>query len=215
MRHSGPAKACERRFAAASVRSATAVRLTWLDGRSRLTVVTQMVHLRATSRSDDRMSHLIEFALCELREPSPGGHGVLLRLAELMFVELVRRHLGTMSGEETGWLAGLHDPLVARTLSLLHGAPARRWTLGQLATHVGTSRSVLAERFAQFVGQPAMQYLAQWRMQLATRLLAEPGVRKVAAVAEAVGHESEAAFSRAFKKSVGVSPAAWRSRNTP
>ena len=172
-----------------------------------------MVHLRAKIRPADRMSHLIEFALCELREPSPGGHEVLLRLAELMFVEVVRRHLETMSGEQTGWLAGMHDPLVARTLSLLHGAPTRRWTLAQLATEVGTSRSVLAERFAQFVGHPPMQYLAQWRMQLATRLLAEPGARKVAAVAEAVGYESEAAFSRAFKKCVGVSPATWRLRN--
>lgn len=176
-----------------------------------LDALPSMVHLRAAGRSDDRMTHLIEFALCELREPSPGGHGVLLRLAELMFVEVVRRQLGAMSGERTGWLAGLHDPLVARTLSLLHGSPARRWTLGQLAMQVGTSRSVLAERFAQFVGQPPMQYLAQWRMQLATRLLAEPGERKLAAVAEMIGYESEAAFSRAFKKSVGVSPSAWRS----
>jgi len=173
-----------------------------------------MVHVRAATRSADRMSHLTEFALCELREPSSGGRGVQLRLAELMFVEVVRRHLRTMSGEQTGWLAGLHDPLVARTLSLLHGAPTRHWTLGQLATQVGTSRTVLAERFAQLVRQPPMQYLAQWRMQLATRLLAGPGARKVAAVAEAVGYESEAAFSRAFKKSVGMSPTAWRLRET-
>ena len=137
---------------------------------------------------------------------------MLLRLAELMFVEVVRRHLETMADAQTGWLAGLHDPLVARTLSLLHGAPAKHWTLEELAAQAGTSRSVLAERFAHFVGQPPMQYLTQWRMQLATRLLAEPGARKVAAVAEAVGYESEAAFSRAFKKCVGIAPAAWRLR---
>jgi AraC-like DNA-binding protein len=171
-----------------------------------------MLHLRAATRPTDRMSQLIEFAPCELREPSCGGHGVLLRLAELMFVEVVRRHLGKVAGDHTGWLAGLHDPLVARTLSLRHGAPTRHWTLSQLAAHIGTSRSVLAERFAQFVGRPPMQYLAQWRMQLATLLLAAPGTRKVAAVAEAVGYQSEAAFSRAFKRSVGVSPAAWRLR---
>ena len=172
-----------------------------------------MVHLRAATRSTDRMHHLIEFALCELREPSPGGRGVLLRLAELMFVEVVRRHLETIADEaQTGWLAGLHNPVVARTLSLLHGAPARRWTLEGLATQVGTSRSVLAERFAHFVGQPPMRYLTQWRMQLATRLLAEPGTRKVGMVAKAVGYESEAAFSRAFKKCVGIAPAAWRLR---
>jgi AraC-like DNA-binding protein len=172
-----------------------------------------MVHLRATaSRSTDRMRHLTDFALCELREPSSGGQGVLLRLTELMFVEVVRRHLETMAGAQTGWLAGLHDPLVARALAQLHGAPARRWTLEELAVCIGTSRSVLAERFARFVGRPPMQYLAQWRMQLAARLLAEPGARKVAAVAEAVGYESEAAFSRAFKKCVGMAPAEWRRR---
>ena len=170
-----------------------------------------MIHLRAsTSRSADRMRHLIEFALCELREPSSGGQGVLLRLAELMFVEVVRCHLETMTGAQTGWLAGLHDPLVARALAQLHDAPARHWTLEELAARTGSSRSVLAERFARFVGRPPMQYLTQWRMQLATRLLAEPGARKIAAVAEAVGYESEAAFSRAFKRCVGMAPTAWR-----
>ena len=171
-----------------------------------------MIHLRAASHGAGRMRHLIEFALCELREPSSGSQGVLLRLAELMFVEVVRLHLETMADAQTGWLAGLHDPLVARTLSLLHGAPQRNWTLASLAEQAGTSRTVLAERFARFVGQPPMHYLTQWRMQRAIRLLAEPGARKVAAVADAVGYGSEAAFSRAFKKGVGVTPAEWRQR---
>ena len=171
-----------------------------------------MIHLHAISHGADRVRHLIEFALCELREPSSGSQGVLLRLAELMFVEVVRLHLVTMAGARTGWLAGLHDPLVARTLSLLHGAPQRPWTLAALAEQTGSSRSVLAERFTRFVGQPPMHYLTQWRMQRAIRLLAEPGARKVATVAEAVGYESEAAFSRAFKKCVGVGPAEWRER---
>jgi AraC-like DNA-binding protein len=171
-----------------------------------------MIHLHSAARGADRVRHLIEFALCELREPSSGSQGVLLRLSELMFVEVVRLHLMAMSGAQTGWLAGLHDPLVARTLSLLHGAPQRPWTLAALAEQTGTSRSVLAERFTRYVGQPPMHYLTQWRMQRAIRLLAGPGAKKVAAVAEAVGYESEAAFSRAFKKCVGVAPAEWRQR---
>lgn len=171
-----------------------------------------MIHLRAAVHDADRMRHLTEFALSELREPSPGSQGVLLRLAELMFVEVVRRHLETMAEAQTGWLAGLHDPLVARTLSLLHGAPQRPWTLGELAAQTGTSRTVLAERFVRYVGQPPMHYLTQWRMQRAIGLLAGPGAKKIAAVAEAVGYESEAAFSRAFKKCVGVAPADWRQR---
>ncbi len=177
-----------------------------------LAALPRMIHLRAPKPPTDRLRHLIEFALGELRERSPGGQSVLMRLAELMFVEVVRRHLDTMSGAQTGWLAGLRDPLVARTLASLHGAPERRWTLDALAAHAGTSRSVLAERFTHFAGQPPMHYLTQWRMQLATRLLAEPGARKVAVVAETVGYESEAAFSRAFKKYVGVAPGLWRQR---
>lgn len=171
-----------------------------------------MLHLRQASRGVERMRHLIGFALCELREPGPGSRAVLLRLTEMMFVEVVRLHFAALAGAQSGWLAGLHDPLVARALSLLHAAPQRPWTLAALADETGASRSVLAERFARFVGQPPMHYLAQWRMQRAVRLLAEPGARKVAAVAEAVGYGSEAAFSRAFKRSVGLAPAEWRQR---
>lgn len=110
-----------------------------------------------------------------------------------------------------GWLAGLRDPLVCRVLGLLHRQPARAWTLETLAREAAVSRSVLAERFAHFVGQPPMQYLARWRMQVAARRLAD-GAVKVGAVGLEVGYDSEAAFSRAFKKAVGVSPAAWRVR---
>lgn len=176
-----------------------------------LAALPRMMHLRAASASGERMRHLTDFARCELHERSTGGRIVLLRLAELMFIEVVRRHLETMPTSQTGWLAGLNDALVARSLALMHMTPARRWTLDALAAEAGASRSVLAERFARYVGQPPMQYLTQWRMQLATRLLADPGA-KVAAVADAVGYESEAAFSRAFKKCAGVAPAVWRQR---
>jgi len=174
-----------------------------------LAALPRMVHLRGATSTADRMHHLIEFALCELRERSSGGHGVLLRLAELMFMEVVRRHLESMPMAQTSWLAGLKVPLVARALALLHRDPARNWTLKALAAQAGASRSVLAERFPHFVGQPPAQYLTQWRMQLAARLLAEPGA-KVAAVAQAVGYESEATFSRAFKRCSGKAPGQWR-----
>jgi AraC-like DNA-binding protein len=108
-----------------------------------------------------------------------------------------------------GWLAGLHDPLVGRVLALLHARPEQAWTLQALAAQAGASRSVLATRFAHVVGQPPMRYLAGWRMQLATRMLAEPAA-KVRTVALAVGYESEAAFSRAFTRLVGSNPVAWR-----
>ena len=138
-----------------------------------------------------------------------GANSVLTRLAELMFVEVLRRHIETLPPEQRGWLAGLRDDTVSRALGLLHGDPAHPWTLDALAAGVAMSRSAFADRFTTLVGQPPMQYLAQWRMQLAAGRLAT-GSAKVATIAEAVGYESEEAFSRAFKRLMGVSPAAWR-----
>jgi AraC-like DNA-binding protein len=126
-----------------------------------------------------------------------------------MFVEVVRRYLSELPGEQRGWLAGLRDPSVGRALALLHERPAHPWTLEALANEIGVSRSTLAERFTHLVGHPPMHYLTRWRMQIAARLLAD-GQAKVAAVALEVGYDSEAAFSRAFKKDAGVPPATWR-----
>lgn len=174
-----------------------------------LAALPPMIHLRGATGCTDRMHHLVEFATNVLHERRAGHQDLLLRLAELMFVELLRRHLESVSSADRGWLGGLHDPIVARALAMLHDAPAHHWTLDVLANEVGCSRSVLAERFAHFVAQPPMRYLAQWRIQLASRLMTTSR-DKVAAVAHAVGYESEAAFSRAFKRSVGVSPTEWR-----
>ena len=126
-----------------------------------------------------------------------------------MFVDVVRRHLETLPPDRTGWLAGLREPVVGRALSALHASPARDWTIESLAREVGLSRTVLAERFTHFVGQPPMQYLTKWRMQLAANHL-RTGTDSVAAIAERVGYDSEAAFSRAFKKALGVPPSQWR-----
>lgn len=156
------------------------------------------------------LASLLHAVVRESNDRRPGGEAVLERMTELMFVEALRRYVDTLPAGETGWLAGLGDAAVGRALALLHGRPAEPWTLERLGEAAAVSRSTLHERFVHFLGQPPMQYLAQWRMQLATRLLAEPGASKVAAVAEAVGYASEAAFSRAFKKCVGLSPAAWR-----
>jgi AraC-like DNA-binding protein len=175
-----------------------------------LAALPRLVHLRRPA-ADDGLAHLIDFALAESAQTRSGGRCVLLGLSELMFVEVVRRYLATLPAEQAGWLAGLRDPVVGRALALLHGQPAAAWTLERLARETGTSRSTLADRFAHFVGHPAMQYLARWRMQLAAALLAE-GAAKVCAVALDVGYDSEAAFSRAFKRIVGMPPADWRRR---
>jgi AraC-like DNA-binding protein len=126
----------------------------------------------------------------------------------------VRRSLTTLPPEQTGWLAGLRDPVVGRALTLLHDRPRDAWTLETLAGDAGLSRSALAERFAYLVGEPPMQYRTRWRMQVAARLLGD-GVAKVSAIARDVGYESEAAFNRAFKKATGLPPAAWRRQHVP
>lgn len=138
-----------------------------------------------------------------------GGETVLGRLSELMFVQVVRRYLETLPAEETNWLSGLRDPVVGAALTALHGDPSREWSLNLLAREVGVSRSRLAERFTQLMGESPMQYLLHWRMHLAANRLRD-GSETVAAVADASGYESEVAFSRAFKKIVGMPPAQWR-----
>lgn len=162
------------------------------------------------SRVDDSwLAAFPEHAVRESRTGRAGGDTMLTRMAELMFIEVLRRHLETLDGERSGWLAGLRDPLVGAALACLHARPAHDWSLASLAREVAASRSVLAERFTQVVGIPVMQYLGQWRLQLAADLLLR-GTASVGSVGRQVGYESEAAFSRAFKRAMGESPAQWR-----
>jgi AraC-like DNA-binding protein len=130
-----------------------------------------------------------------------------------MFVEAVRMHLDSLPAEQTGWLSGLRDRHIGRALTLMHGNAAHPWTIEELSHEVGLSRSAFADRFMHFVGQPPLHYLTQWRMQVAAGLLASPSA-SIAAIASDVGYGSEAAFSRAFKKLVGMPPAAWRRRQS-
>lgn len=151
----------------------------------------------------------------ESRSGRAGADTVLTRLAELMFIEVLRHYLDELPPGQTGWLAGLRDEVVGRALTLLHGQPGHPWNLPDLARETASSRTNLAKRFALIVGQPPMQYLAQWRMQVAANLLAQSGA-KVATIGAEVGYDSEAAFSRAFKKATGLAPGAWReTRRTP
>ncbi len=145
----------------------------------------------------------------ESRQGRAGSDCVLTKLAELMFIEVLRRYLEDLSPGQTGWLAGLRDELVGRVLALLHARPGHPWTLETLAREAASSRTNVAKRFALLVGQPPKQYLAQWRMQVAANLLAQSGA-KVATIGAEVGYDSEAAFSRTFKKATGLAPGAWR-----
>jgi AraC-like DNA-binding protein len=175
-----------------------------------LAALPRLMHVRG-AHGADRLSALIDFVSAEAHDQRAGRRSVLLRAGELLFVEVVRRYLATLTVENAGWLAGLRDPLVGRALALLHGASSRDWTLDDLARACGASRSVLAERFTHFVGEPPIHYLARWRMQRAAAMLTDSNA-KVSAIARQVGYDSEAAFSRAFKKHAGTSPDAWRRR---
>jgi len=151
----------------------------------------------------------MRFATEEATSAHAGSATVLAKLSELVFVEAVRHYVGTLPDDCKGWLAGLRDRLVARALMLMHARPAHPWTVEDLAHKVGMSRSGLAQRFTDLLGVPPMQYLAQWRLQLAAQQLRLSG-SPLAAIAEDVGYESEAAFNRAFKREFGIPPATWR-----
>lgn len=160
---------------------------------------------------DGFLGHLIRAAVRETETKGTGSAGVLAKLSELIFIEVVRRYAAAVSDTQGGWLSGLRDPGVGRAIRLMHSEPARAWTVALLAREAGLSRTVLAERFTDLLGMPPMTYLANWRMQRAAGLLSA-GPASILQVAEQVGYESEAAFSRAFKRATGLSPAHWRRR---
>jgi len=150
-----------------------------------------------------------EYAAKEIDSLRAGSQTVLAKISEVLFVEAVRSYVESTPQDRSGWLAGLSDPTVARALALLHADLGRAWSVEALARDVGTSRSVLAERFARTIGMGPMHYLVHWRLQVAAQDL-KTAPTTLARIAERIGYESEAAFSRAFKKEFGMSPAAWR-----
>lgn len=172
-----------------------------------------LLHVRGRQgREGDLLDQLVTMTIREAQAEKAGGASIRLGLSELLFVEVLRRHLADPAAEQGGWLAGLRDPAVGRALQLIHNRPEQDWSIAGLAREAAVSRSVLAERFAALTGTPVMRYLTLWRMQIASRSLVE-SPRKVAAIAADVGYASEAAFSRAFKKTTGLSPSRWRERN--
>ena len=170
----------------------------------------KMLIVKGPMDTNHLMRELLLAALGENDSRVDGAQVMLAKLSELMFVQAMREHMKRLPPGETNWLSGLRDEFVGRALRSIHTNPAKEWTLEGLARESGLSRSALAERFMRFAGEPPMQYLCRWRMQVAAGLI-ESGV-SIGAAGERVGYSSEAAFQRAFKKQVGTSPGAWRKR---
>jgi AraC-like DNA-binding protein len=155
------------------------------------------------------LADLLHLGVQESRAQRPGSQSLLAKLSELAFTEAMRRYAQSNVPELKGWLAGLRDPYIGRTLALLHGEPTRNWTVDELAREVALSRSALAERFSDMVGEPPIQYLLRWRLTLAAQALRASN-EGIARIAERSGYDSEASFTRAFKREFGVPPTVWR-----
>ncbi len=180
-----------------------------------ISALPRVIHVPDGYNSGDGfLGSLIGAAARETEATGAGSDGVLVKLSELIFIEVIRRYAAAMPEDADGWLAGLRDPAVGRALRLLHGDCARHWTVAELAREAGLSRTILAERFTALLGMPPMAYLTSWRMQRAASLISA-GTATLAQIAEEVGYESEASFSRAFKRATGLAPAHWRQSARP
>jgi AraC-like DNA-binding protein len=173
-----------------------------------------LLHVSPGHTSDDEwLAGTIRHTAQEACRADPGGRSMLPRLTELMYVEILRKHMQALSADEVGWFAAVNDPVVGTALKWLHTAPLEDWNVERLARRVGVSRTVLASRFKHFLDMPPMHYLTYWRLQLAAQRLKTTDT-PMKGIADEVGYESEAAFSRAFKRHFGLPPADWRRRQS-
>ncbi|WP_298814996.1 AraC family transcriptional regulator [Chloroflexus sp.] len=182
-----------------------------LEQQVLLPLLTQLPRLVHIPRSEaDSLNSVLALMAAEAEASRPGKEVILRRLADILFIQIIQRWVALQGVERCGWLGALHDPLIGKALSLIHSHPQHPWTVAALAQAVACSRSAFAARFAALVGESPIAYLNRWRAQLAVRLLAEQPRAKVSDIAAQVGYDSEAAFSKAFKRQIGVAPRAYR-----
>jgi AraC-like DNA-binding protein len=155
------------------------------------------------------LANSIRFSVQEANGSNAGSSLVVAKLSEVLFVETLRRYISSLPPDQVGWLAGARDPVIGQALVLLHKDPAHGWTISNLAKRVGLSRTVLAQRFRHFLGEPPMAYLSRWRLKLGAELLRSTE-QSVSEVSAAVGYGSAAAFNRAFKREFDCPPAQFR-----
>ena len=159
---------------------------------------------------DRPLNRILELMADEAEAQRPAKEVILRRLSDILFIQIVQRWVEIHGRQDSGWLSAFHDPLLGKALTLIHTQPDRDWKLTSLARAVACSRSTFAARFAALMGEPPIEYLTRWRMQLASRLLTEHSELRVHEIAARVGYSSESAFSKAFKRLMGVAPARYR-----
>jgi AraC-like DNA-binding protein len=175
-----------------------------------LSFLPRVLHLRAAETAS--LEPILTLAEREMHSAGPATDAVLARLAEILVVETVRTHLKSVPPGQAGWLGALHDPQISLVLQAIHAEPARRWTIATLASRASMSRTSLATRFRALLGTSVLGYISSLRMRTAAALLEDPKRPKLARVAAEVGYGSEAAFSRAFLREMGVAPTKLRPR---
>jgi AraC-like DNA-binding protein len=187
-----------------------AVRFDHPSARDLVAILPRIVHIEAGGPADTEwIQSALRLMGAEARSLRPGGEAVITRLADILVIQAIRAWMETDPAARTGWLGALQDPQIGRAISLIQREPARDWTVASLARELAMSRSAFAARFTELVGEPAMQYLTRWRMNVAFGALRDDGAT-VGELAARLGYRSEAAFARAFKRVVGVPPGAVR-----
>jgi AraC-like DNA-binding protein len=189
-----------------------AVRFDHPAARNLVALLPEIIYLDAASTPDlVSMQGTMALIAAETKSLRPGGEAVITRLADVLIIQAIRWWMETDPSAQTGWLGALRDKQIGRALSLIHGDPARAWTVAALADELAMSRSAFAARFTELVGEPVMQYVTRWRMRVAVNALQDEGAT-VAQLADRLGYRSEAAFARAFKRVTGVAPGSVKRR---
>ncbi|MGH2358329.1 MAG: AraC family transcriptional regulator [Candidatus Limnocylindria bacterium] len=192
-----------------------AVRFDHPAARNLAEILPDTIHVEVSdSPQTEWTQSTLRLMAAEAKELRPGGEAVITRLADILVVQAIRSWLETDPAAQTGWLGALQDKQIGRAIAIIHREPARPWTVASLARELAMSRSAFAARFTELVGEPAMHYVARWRMQLALSALRDDGAT-VGELASHLGYRSEAAFARAFKRIMGVPPGAVRRRPAP
>jgi AraC-like DNA-binding protein len=185
-----------------------AVRFAHPAAANLIEILPRTIHIEALSSPRlESIQSMLRLMAAEASELLPGGEAVITRVGDILVIQAIRAWIESDPAARAGWLGALQDPQIGQAISLIHRDPARAWTVAALADEVAMSRSAFAARFTELVGEPAMRYVARWRMHVAVSALREEGAT-VAQLADRLGYQSEAAFSRAFKRVIGVPPGA-------